>query len=67
MFEDDLIMKHFLLRIGCQSYKSIFEKYIKNLIFKQIFARWQAFLGNFDFEIEFIKGENNSFPDFFLS
>jgi len=31
---------------------------------KQIFARWQAILSAFDFEIEFIKGINNSLPDF---
>lgn len=63
-FEDDLFMKSFLLRIDCQSAKTILEKDVKNIISKQIFARWQALLGNFDFEIEFIKGENNSLPDF---
>ena len=57
-------MKSFLLRIDCQSAKTILEKDVKNIISKQIFARWQALLGNFDFEIEFIKGENNSLPDF---
>ena len=31
---------------------------------KQIFARWQAILSVFDFEIDFIKGESNSIPDF---
>ena len=40
------------------------EKDVKNLVSKHIFARWQALLSNFDFEIEFIKGENNSLPDF---
>jgi len=30
----------------------------------QIFARWQAILSAFDFEIEFIKGNTNSLPDF---
>ena len=57
-------MKPFLLRIDCLSAKHILEKDIKNLISKQIFARWQALLSNFDFQIEFIKGENNSLPDF---
>lgn len=57
-------MKSFLLRIDCQSAKTILEKDVKNIISKQIFARWQALLGNFDFEIEFIKGENNSLSDF---
>ena len=40
------------------------EKDVKNLVSKHIFTRWQALLSNFDFEIEFIKGENNSLPDF---
>ena len=39
-------------------------KDVKNLVSKQIFARWQAILSAFDFDIEFIKGENNSLPDF---
>jgi len=30
---------------------------------KQIFARWQVIL-YVDFEIDFIKGESNSIPDF---
>jgi len=37
---------------------------VKNLVSEQIFARWQAILYAFDFEIEFIKGESNSLPDF---
>lgn len=63
-FEDDLYMKRFILRIDCISAKYVLEKDIKNLISKQIFARWQALLSNFDFEIEFIMRENNSLPDF---
>ena len=35
-----------------------------NITSKHIFARWQAILSNFDFQIEYIKGENNSIPDF---
>ena len=31
---------------------------------KQIFARWQAILSVFDFQIDFIKGESNSIPNF---
>jgi len=31
---------------------------------KQIFARWQAILSAFDFEIEFIKSIDNSLPNF---
>ena len=29
-----------------------------------MFASWQAILSSFDFDIEFIKGENNYFSDF---
>ena len=50
--------------IDCKAAKSVLEKDVKNLVSKHIFARWQALLSNFDFEIEFIKGENNSLPDF---
>ena len=56
--------KIFLLRIDCKAAKSVLEKDVKNLVSKHIFARWQALLSNFDFDIEFIKGENNSLPDF---
>ena len=42
----------------------VLEKDVKNLAAKQIFARWQAILGIFDFKIEFIKGETNSLHDF---
>ena len=31
---------------------------------KQIFARWQAILSIFYFNIEYIKGELNSIPNF---
>jgi len=37
---------------------------VQNLVLKQIFARWQAILSAFDFDIEFIKGINNSLPNF---
>ena len=63
-FEDDLFCKKFLLRIDCKAAKSVLEKDVKNLVSKHIFARWQALLSNFDFEIEFIKGESNSLPDY---
>ena len=42
----------------------ILQKDVKNLVSKQILARWQAILSAFDFDIEFIKGESNSLPDF---
>jgi len=63
-FQDDLFIKKFLLRIDCKSAKEILQKDVQNLVSKQIFARWQAILSAFDFEIEFIKGVNNSLPDF---
>lgn len=63
-FQDDLINKKFLLRVDCKSAKEILQKDVKNLVSKQIFARWQAILSVFDFDIQYIKGENNSLPDF---
>ena len=59
-----MISKKFLLKIDCKVVKDILQKNVKNLISKQFFARWQTLLSNFDFEIEFIKGELDSFPDF---
>ena len=63
-FQDDLFNKKFLLRIDCKSAKEILQKDVQNLVSKQIFARWQAILSAFDFDIEFIKGSNNSLLDF---
>ena len=63
-FQDDLINKRLLLRVACKSAKEILQKDVKNLVSKQIFARWQAILSVFDFDIQYIKGENNSLPDF---
>jgi len=63
-FQDDLFYKKILLRIDCKSAKEIPQNDVKNLVSKQIFARWQSILSAFDFQIEFIKGENNSLPDF---
>ena len=42
----------------------MFTKYFKHDISKQMFARWQANLAPFDFEIQYKKGEDNSLPDF---
>ena len=44
--------------------KKVLQKDVQNLVSKEIFARWQAILSSFDFDIEFIKGVNNSLPDF---
>ena len=63
-FQDDLLNQEFLLRVDCKSAKSVLQKDVKNIISKHIFARWQAILSNFDFQIEYIKIENNSIPNF---
>ena len=63
-FQSDLLNQNFLLRIDCKSAKEILLKDVKNIASKQIFARWQALLSIFYFDIEFIRGENNSLPDF---
>ena len=63
-FQSDVFNKKFLLRVDCKSAKEILQKDIQNLVLKQIFARWQAILSVFDFEIEFIKGSSNVLPDF---
>lgn len=65
-FQDDLINKEFLLRVDCKSAKDILQKDVKNLVAKLIFARWQALLSSFDFQIEYIKGKDNSLPDFLI-
>jgi len=39
-------------------------KDVQNIASKQIFARWQAILSVFDFTIEYLRGSNNSLPDF---
>ena len=58
------LSKNFFLWIDCKSAKQVLQKDVQNLVSKQIFARWQAILSSFDFDIEFIKGVNNSLPDF---
>ncbi|CAJ2671410.1 unnamed protein product [Trifolium pratense] len=63
-FQDDLFSKKFLLRSDCKAAKEVLQKDVKNLVSKHIFARWQALLSCFDFDIEHIKGEKNSLPDY---
>ena len=63
-FQSDLLNQKFLLRIDCKSAKEVLQKDVQNIASKQIFARWQAILSIFDFEIEYIKGDTNSIPDF---
>ena len=63
-FQDDLLNQEFLLRVDCKSVKLVLQKDVKNIASKHTFARWQAILSNFDFQIEYIKRGNNSIPDF---
>jgi len=44
--------------------KYMFNKDFKHDASKLIFARWQAQLAPFDFEIHYKKGSDNSLPDF---
>jgi hypothetical protein len=46
------------------SAKHVLEKDVQNIASKQIFARWQSILIIFVFDIEYIKGSQNSIPDF---
>nr|KYP37097.1 polyprotein [Cajanus cajan] len=63
-FQSDLLNQKFLVRVDCKSAKDILQKDVKNLASKQIFARWQAILSVFDFDIEYIKGTSNTLPDY---
>nr|KYP66575.1 Enzymatic polyprotein [Cajanus cajan] len=63
-FQSDLLNKKILVRVDCKSTREILQKDVKNLTSKQIFARWQAILSIFDFEIEYIKGTSNTLPDY---
>lgn len=65
-FQSDILNSKFLLRIDCKSAKEVLQKDVKNIALKQIFARWQAFLAIFDFDIEYIKRSLNALP-YFLS
>ena len=63
-FQSDLLNQKFLLRIDCKSAKYVIEKDVENIVSKHIFAKWQAILSVFYFGIEYIKGSQNSIPDF---
>ena len=65
-FQSDLLNKKFLLRIDCKSAKEVLQKDVQNIASKQIFAQWQGILSILDFEIEYIKGDTNSVPDFLM-
>ena len=63
-FQNDLFNQKFLIQVDCKSAKEALQKDVQNLVSKQSFARWQAILSVFDFDIEYIKGETNFIPDF---
>jgi hypothetical protein len=63
-FQSDLLNQKFLIRVDCKSAKFVLEKDVQNIASKQIFARWQAILSIFDFDIAYIPGSQNSIPDF---
>ena len=63
-FQNDLLNQKFLIRVDCKSAKEVLQIDVQNCISKQSFARWQAILSVFDFDIEYIKGETNSILDF---
>lgn len=62
-FQSNLLNQKFLLHIDCKSAKYILKKDVENIASKQIFA-CQAILSVFYFDIEYIKGINNSILDF---
>lgn len=66
-FQDYNLNQIFFNKIDCSAAKHILQKDVKNFISKQLFARWRAQLSAFDFDIELIKGEQNSLPDFLNS
>ena len=62
-FEIHLINKKFLLRTNASAMKKVLTKDIRRAG-EVKFSRWQALFANFDFDVEHIKGEENSLPDF---
>ena len=48
-----------MLRIDCKSAKYVIEKDIENIASKHIFARWQAILSVFYFDIDKTPDSNN--------
>lgn len=64
-FQDDLLNKGYLLRIDCRSVNNVLENDVKNIYFEHIFVKLQAILCFFFyFELDYVKGEDNSLPDF---
>ncbi|KAG5620261.1 hypothetical protein H5410_005479 [Solanum commersonii] len=62
--KDDLYNQIFLIKTNAQSVKYMFDKDFKHDASKLMFARWQAQLSPFDFEILYKKGSEDSLPDF---
>ncbi|GAV92018.1 LOW QUALITY PROTEIN: hypothetical protein CFOL_v3_35402, partial [Cephalotus follicularis] len=60
----DILNQKFLIIVDCAATNSILTKDVKNLVSKQIFARWQGILSSFDFTIQRIKGDSNSKLDY---
>ena len=52
-----------MLRIDCKSAKYVIEKDVENIASKHILSIWQAILSVFYFDIEYIKGSQNTVPD----
>ena len=59
-----MLNQKFLLHIDYKSAKYVIEKDVENIASRHIFARWQAILSVFDFDIEYIKESQNAIPDF---
>ncbi|KAK9134325.1 hypothetical protein Syun_013655 [Stephania yunnanensis] len=65
-FQADLLNQNFLIRVDCQSAKSIFSKDVKNLAAKQVFARWQAILSILILILHIYQGNQILFLTFCL-
>ncbi|KAG5594633.1 hypothetical protein H5410_035865 [Solanum commersonii] len=67
-FQDDLYNQKFIINTDAQSVKFMFNKDFKHDASKLMFARWQAQLSPFDFEILYKKGNYSDIPvSLFLS
>ena len=66
LYREQEYILYIYIYIDCKSAKSVLQKDVKNITSKHIFARWKVILNNFDFQIEYIKWENNSISDFLM-
>jgi hypothetical protein len=62
-FEIFLINKKFMLRIDAATMNKVLNKEVKKERDAK-FATWRALFSNFDFDIEHVKGNENSIPNF---